>query len=73
MPVGPGVYDDLCTDVRLKVKAGAVLLIVIDGERGSGFSCQADVATTMALPTILRRIAADIDRDGPVDAGKPKS
>jgi hypothetical protein len=65
MPIGPGKYDQYCTDVREKTKADAVLLIVIGGDLGGGFSCQADLATTMKLPDILETVAAQIRRDGP--------
>jgi hypothetical protein len=65
MAFGPGKYDASCTEVRMVTNARGVLLIVIDGEHGSGFSCQADMETTLRLPEILERIAADIRRDGP--------
>jgi hypothetical protein len=57
MPVGPGKYDDLCTLVREKAKADGAIVIIIRGEYGGGFSCQADLATTAALPDILENIA----------------
>jgi hypothetical protein len=63
MPIGPGKYDDLCSEVRVKADARAVLLLVIDGSKGSGFSCQADMLTTLALPDILERVAKDIRAD----------
>ena len=54
MPIGPGKYDDLCTLLRERAgigeQGGGVLVIVLGGNRGNGFSCQADLATTMALP-----------------------
>jgi hypothetical protein len=65
MPIGPGKYDDLCSEVRIKVDARAVLLLVIDGSKGNGFSCQADLATTLALPDILERLAKQIRQSGP--------
>jgi hypothetical protein len=34
--------------------------MVIGGNRGSGFSVQADLATTMSLPTLLENMAAEI-------------
>jgi hypothetical protein len=68
--IGPGKYDALATHVRETTRARAVLLIVIDGAAGSGFSCQADIETTLALPAILERVAADIRRDGPGAGGR---
>ncbi len=35
MAFGPGKYDDLCTEVREKAKAKGVLVIIIDGDKGS--------------------------------------
>jgi hypothetical protein len=40
-------------------QGGGVLVIVLGGNRGNGFSCQADLATTMALPG-SKAVAADI-------------
>lgn len=64
MAFGPGKYDDACTDVRLKLRAAGVLLIVIGGAHGDGFACQADLQTTVTLPDLLERVAADIRRTG---------
>ena len=41
MPIGPGKYDKYCTEVRENARAQAVVLIVLNGARGSGFSVQA--------------------------------
>jgi hypothetical protein len=60
MPIGPGKYDDLCTMVREKAKAKGVIVIVFGGDKGGGFSCQADPLTALALPEILEQVAADI-------------
>jgi hypothetical protein len=62
MPVGPGKYDDLCTYVRERT-GGSVVLIVVDGSKGPGFSVQANLATTMLLPDLLEHLAAQIRRD----------
>jgi hypothetical protein len=61
--IGPGKYDDLCTVIRERAKARGVILIIFDGEHGSGFSVQADLLTTLRLPEILRRTADQIERD----------
>lgn len=60
MTMGPGKYDDFCTYVRIETRARAAIVIVLDGQEGSGFSCQADLLTTAALPDMLERIAAQI-------------
>jgi hypothetical protein len=60
MAAGPGKYDDLCTEVREKASALGVILLIFDGVKGTGFSCQADLLTTMRLPEILEDIAKQI-------------
>lgn len=57
MSNGPGKYDDLCTEVRTKAEAQGVIVIVIDGKLGNGFSVQADVDTLSRLPEMLESIA----------------
>lgn len=60
MAMGPGKYDDLCTYVAQQVgtdTGGGVILIVIGGNKGHGFSCQADLATTLQIPDILEHTA----------------
>ena len=61
MPLGPGKYDDLCTYVREKTKADGVIVVIIDGERGSGFSMQADPLVAFTLPHTLRNLAQQIE------------
>jgi hypothetical protein len=63
MPLGPGVYDEHASRVRAETDATAVILIVIGGERGSGFTMQAPPAMTEALPSILRSMADSIEAD----------
>lgn len=64
MPIGPGKYDDLCTLVRKRTKARCAIVIVIDGAKGSGFSCQADAFTTLQLPEILELVARQMREGG---------
>jgi hypothetical protein len=64
MAFGPGKYDDLCSLVRDKAQAMGVLVIVLGGEKGNGFSCQADLATTLMLPDLLRTVADQIEKGG---------
>jgi hypothetical protein len=61
MAIGPGKYDALATVAREAAKAKAVILLVIDGNKGSGFSVQADAGTVLALPALLRKVADDIE------------
>jgi len=63
MPLGPGKYDDVCTTVRELVgigDEGGVIVIVFGGNRGNGFSCQADLATTLGMPAVLESVAKQI-------------
>lgn len=68
MALGPGKYDDLCSYVREQVgisdQGGGVMLIVLGGNKGSGFACQADLRTTLLLPDMLEDIARQIRKDG---------
>ena len=63
MAVGPGKYDDEATLVRERTNARGVIVIVIDGDKGEGFACQADLLTTLTLPAMLRSIADQIETD----------
>lgn len=66
MALGPGKYDDLCTSVRHAAYANAVLLVIIDGDRGSGFSVQAvNFDITARLPEMLRDFAKQIEESFP--------
>jgi hypothetical protein len=62
MALGPGKYDALCTVARETAKAEGVVLIVLKGKFGSGFSVQADVELLAGLPEFLRNAADEIDR-----------
>jgi hypothetical protein len=68
MPLGPGVYDELCTAVREHTNADGVILIIIRGDQGGGFSCQATLEIQLALPEILRTVANGIE----IDLGGPQ-
>lgn len=66
MALGPGKYDDMVSLVRQQIgmtDSGGVALIVIGGERGPGFSCQADLQTTLLLPDLLEDMAKQIRKD----------
>ena len=63
MAIGQGIYDDLCTLIRARTSATGAIVIVTGGPLGRGFSCQADLETTLALPEILEALAAEIRKD----------
>jgi len=57
--VVPGKYEELCNSVRIDAKADAVVLVVLNGKDGSGFSVQANSGLER-LPTILLKISQKI-------------
>lgn len=60
MPLGPGKYDDLCTDVRERSAASGAIVIVVGGNRGTGFSCQATLEVLATLPELLETVAREM-------------
>jgi hypothetical protein len=62
MPAGAGKYDDVATTARRDTEAQGVVLIVLAGKHGSGFSVQASAEVTFALPSLLRQVADDIEQ-----------
>lgn len=61
MPVGPGKYDDECTLVREATCADAVIMMIVGGVRGSGFSVQAvEAVDGFELARILETMATEI-------------
>ena len=60
MPLGPGKYDQICTEIREKTNASGVIVIIIDGTLGNGFSCQVDQKLILKLPDILEFMAKEI-------------
>lgn len=65
MAFGPGKYDDEATKVRASTQASGVIVIVIGGDRGEGFACQATLEVTLTLPKMLRSIADQIEESTP--------
>jgi len=61
--IGAGKYDEALTLARRQCGSTAALLIVISGEAGPGFSCQADLDTLLTVPAVLRAVAAHIEAD----------
>jgi hypothetical protein len=77
MSLGPGKYDDLASYCMAQVKADAVVVIVFNGDRGSGMSgkelaTEYDIALRplsrlhKKLPAVLRAVARDIE-NAPAD------
>jgi hypothetical protein len=64
MPVGAGKYDKECTECMIKTGAQATVLMVVDGDRGSGFSVTtSNPETLFGLAMALRAVAKQIDGD----------
>ena len=63
MSIGPGKYDALATYVREETNAESVVVIVMNGNRGAGFSVQGNPEVLPALPDILEHIASTIRKD----------
>jgi hypothetical protein len=65
MALGPGKYDAVCTVALEAAKAEGVLLIVLGGQFGSGFSVQASPEVLAVLPLLLRQAADEIEGSFP--------
>jgi hypothetical protein len=64
MADGPGKYDAEATLVRNMTEAQTVVVIVIGGSRGSGFSVQTTDANSQSwLPRLLRDVADQIQEE----------
>ena len=64
MALGPGKYDEITTEVRNTTEAHGVILIVVGGNLGSGFSVQTmDRRFAEMIPALLRNMAEQIEND----------
>lgn len=63
MTKGPGKYDDMATVVQNATSAEAVIVIVVGGNRGHGFSVQGTEETLKAVPSLLDMVARTIRED----------
>ena len=61
--IGPGKYDEECTTAREATKAEGALLLVFNGNKGSGFSAQIPTKWLLKIPVILRSVADQIEAD----------
>lgn len=59
----PGKYNDLCTHVRETTLAAGAIVLVVGGNKGTGFSVQGDLYFLLTIPDILRKVADDIEAD----------
>jgi hypothetical protein len=63
MTAGPGKYDVAASNARLETLATGVVLMVINGVHGHGFSVQVRLEDLPGLPALLRTMADEIERD----------
>ena len=64
--MGPGKYDDACTAVRAMTNAEAALVIILNGDKGCGFSMQAhNLMSTAVVADILESVAKQIRESEP--------
>lgn len=63
MTIGPGKYDELCMQAREQAQAEGVVMIVIQGRHGSGFSVQASLDVHAALPQALAALSESMRED----------
>ena len=63
MSLGPGKYDALCKEVLVRTKAAGVLMVILDGELGSGCPCKMDQTALERMPALLRRVADSMEGD----------
>ena len=64
--IGPGKYDDACTAARVVANAEVAIVMIINGDKGSGFSVQGSLHTDLTVEQIagfLEHIAAEMRRD----------
>lgn len=60
MPLGPGKYDGIAEAARARAKAVGAVVIVLDGEHGSGFEVNGPLELNLRLPELLEEVAANI-------------
>ena len=60
-PPGPGGYDDVASVVWDATRADGVIVVVFNGDKGTGFSVQAPLLLVNEIPAILRSMADQIE------------
>jgi hypothetical protein len=63
MTFGAGQYDGEASALKKATQAEGVVLLIVDGIRGSGLCVQAPLDVLLALPAALRDAAAEIEQD----------
>ena len=66
MTIGPGKYDDVCTLAREAAGAEVACVIILNGNKGSGFSMQGDEKAILGhldVARLLEAVAATLRKD----------
>lgn len=64
MPIGRGKYDDYASLVGALTNADGVMVIVFNGNQGTGFAAQfTNAEMVLAIPEVLRTVADQIEKD----------
>ena len=61
--IGAGKYADLTRLIRKRAKAKGVMVIIVGGYAGHGFSLEMDHQDTKRAPEMLRDVARQIEDD----------
>lgn len=59
----PGKYDPECEAAYKATEAKGVMLLVIDGKHGNGFSAILRGEMVVKVPVLLRRMAQEIENE----------
>lgn len=80
MSIGPGKYGDVAERARIETQAEGVVMIVLGGNKGSGFDVQGPGYLLVQLPDLLEDLAKSVRKQMPaelralaahIDKGKP--
>ncbi len=62
--IGPGKYDDIAMFAMSATQAEAVVVLILNGNHGSGMSvAMIDPSYLHTLPAALRQVANDVEAD----------
>jgi pyrroline-5-carboxylate reductase len=63
MPIGPGKYDDICEKIREETNAQGIVVAIIEGNKGTGFSCKVEKNLLRFMPSFLKQMAEGMEKD----------
>ena len=61
MKRGDGTYPELAAHCVAQTHASGVVLLVVNSDRGTGFTIQAEPLIGVSLPAIIRTLADELD------------